>query len=266
MKSNFDLQGHSTHSSFRALVRKSVNAVLAPMELEVKRRERHDWGDTKTFIPFEETIEAAKAHGLSVGDYIDTISGNIPGTTQATIDGMERLGIFAGMIGSILEIGPGSGRYLEKTLAKCTPTRYEIYETAAPWRRYVQDNYPVIAQPTDGKSLKPTADASIDLFQAHKVFSGVNAAVTCAYWLEALRVLKPGGHLVFDVITENCFSETEINFWGASNFTVSAYPALMPRETVVRFFNSHDFKLIGSFQVPLSKCGSTEVFVFRNAP
>src|SRR5262245_3101601 len=80
----------------------------------------HDWADVSKFIPFEGTLEGAKRAGLSVGDYIDTVINKTPGATQSTIDQMVALGVFSGHIQSVVEIGPGSGRYLEKTIKICS--------------------------------------------------------------------------------------------------------------------------------------------------
>jgi hypothetical protein len=43
------------------------------------------------------------------------------------------LGVYSGAVNWVVEIGPGSGRYVEKTLSVCSPSRYEVYETATKW-------------------------------------------------------------------------------------------------------------------------------------
>src|SRR5215472_8682170 len=87
------------------------------------------------FIAFKETLEAAEAAGLPVGDCIDRNyvhhAGRSP--TEQTIDGMVALGVFDFPLHAICEIGPGSGRYLQRTIALGHPTHYEIYETATEW-------------------------------------------------------------------------------------------------------------------------------------
>ena len=113
-----------TQRSPRSLAKRALNWAAAP--LGVKIVSTHDWSNTRNFIPFEITIKAAQGAGLSIGDYIDSVINNIPGATQATIDGMSRLGVFSGQIAKVVEIGPGSGRYLEKTIEACSPSQYEI--------------------------------------------------------------------------------------------------------------------------------------------
>jgi hypothetical protein len=142
--------------SARSLAKGAANWVISPLGVEVVRKDRHDWSDTRNFIPLEDTLAGARSAGLSVGDYIDTVLNNIPGGTQFTIDEMKRLGVFGGKVDTVLEVGPGSGRYLEKTIALCAPRRYEIYETSEPWAAFLARDYGVVWQPTDGGSFAST--------------------------------------------------------------------------------------------------------------
>ena len=239
----------------------NANRALARLGLRVSRI-RHDWGDVSTYIPFAETIADAARAKLSVGDYVDAIQG-ISGATQSTIDGMKRLGVFHKPIHALAEIGPGTGRYLEKTLRECSPGRCEIYETAGEWAAYLKKTFPVILQPTDGTSMQPTASASTDLVQAHKVFSTIPFIVTVRYWREMVRVARPGAHIVFDVMTENCLSPAVVEEWGRLGIPMhSSYPAALPYKVVVDFFAAHRVQLLGTFLSPMPP-GETEVFVFR---
>ncbi len=249
--------------SLKSLARSTVNRAMAKVGVQVVRADsQHDWNDTRTFIPLETTLRKAKEAGLSVGDYIDAVMNKIPGATQQTIDEMARLGVFAKPLRRVLEIGPGSGRYLEKTIAACHPEAYEIYETAAPWAKYVTENYPVVLQPTDGRSLAASANASVDLVQAHKVFSGIPFLPTCFYWTEMARVLRPGGYAAFDVITEDCLDGATLEKWLRSEIDNGAYPAVVPRAVVTTYFGGHGFDLVGTAMIPIGP-GTTELFVFR---
>jgi hypothetical protein len=249
--------------SLKSMARSTVNRAISKVGLElVRAANQHDWNDTRTFIPLETTLRNAKEAGLSVGDYIDTVMNKIPGATQKTIDEMTRMGVFAQPVRRVLEIGPGSGRYLEKTMAACHPEAYEIYETAAPWAKYVTENYPVLLQPTDGRSLAATADASIDLVQAHKVFSGIPFLPTCLYWAEMARVARPRGYVVFDIISESCLDESTLEKWLRSEIDNGAYPAVVPRAVVTTWFGEHGLDLVGTAMIPIGP-GTAELFVFR---
>ena len=236
-----------------------MNLPLSVLNLELVRH-GHDWSDTTQFIPFEQTAVAAQKAGISIGDYIDTTY-NVPGATQATIDQMKALGVFAGKVDAVCEIGPGSGRYTEKTIATCHPIHYEIYETAKPWEKYVAAKYKVVPRLCDGHSLSQTPSASLDLLHAHKVFVCTPFVVTYTYFLEIARVVRPGGKVAFDVMTEECVGDSELRAWLDSGVQLGSYPNLLPKQHVIQFFTKRDFAFDGSFFVPM-KPGKTECLVF----
>jgi hypothetical protein len=243
-------------------VKQVVRTALKRLGVDVRRIGGHDWTDIGSFIPFEPTLKAADAAGLSVGDYIDQVMNGIPGATQNTIDQMRSLGVFSGKLATVLEIGPGSGRYLEKTLRECSPERYEIYETAEPWAAYVVKKYGVVRQPTDGASLAATPASSVDLVQAHKVFSGVELMITLQYWREMVRVTRAEGYVAFDIVTEGCLMPETVARWVDSGMKTGAYPSAVPRQVAVRYFEENGFACVGSFLVPMGP-GLTETIVFR---
>lgn len=249
--------------SLKQIARTNINRLLARGGLQLVRSgDGHDWTDTRTFIPLDKTLEGAKRAGLSVGDYIDTVMNKSPGASQHTIDLMRSLGVFERPVQTVVEIGPGSGRYLDKTLAACHPTRYEIYETAGPWVGYLQKTYDVVLQPTDGKSLAGTPDASADLVQAHKVFSSIPFLPSACYWGEIARVTRPSGYAVFDLLTEDCLDPATLEKWRASGIENGAYPAVIPRNLAVSYFGHLGFELVGTPEIPFGP-GTAQLFVFR---
>lgn len=246
----------------RSKIKTVVNKALAPIGMAISSTKSHDWNDVANFIPLAETIKAAQAAGMSVGDYVDSVMNAVPGSSQRAIDKMVSVGVFSESLRAVVEIGPGTGRYLEKTLKAAQPSRYEIYETAGPWSTYLVNEYDVILQETDGFSLVGTTDHSADLVQAHKVFSTVPFMVTCSYWHEMARTIRPGGWAAFDVVTERCLHGDAMQTWSDSGIRNGSYPAVMPREVAVRFFESKGFTLIDSFILPMPP-GTTELLVFN---
>ena len=240
----------------------AVNKSLAPIGIAITRADGHGWDDVANYIPFKQTTEKARMAGLSIGDYVDTVMNGVPDMTQNTLNNMASLGVFSKPMGTVVEIGPGTGRYLEKTLQAARPSRYEIYETAAPWSAYLVKEYNVTAQPTNGYALTYTPDSSADMVHAHKVFSGVPFMVTCCYWHEMSRVLGPGGWAAFDVVTERCLAGDTLRTWAESGTRNGSYPSVMPREVAVSFFTGKGFALAGSFIVPMPP-GTTELLVFK---
>jgi SAM-dependent methyltransferase len=239
---------------------KPINATLGRAGIQLVRSGPRPFEEISDFIPFDKTIAAAKQKGLSVGDYIDA-EHNRPGATQEAVDRLKAMGALRPGLDRVCEIGPGSGRYLERTIAICHPTRYEIYETASDWRKYLVDQYQVVAQPTDGQSLSHTATGSIDLVHAHKVFPGISFLGTYRYLSEMVRVTAPGGKAIFDVVTEPCMDDDTAGRWIESGAGYQCYPNLMPRKYLIDFFERHGFSADGAFNVDM-RPGATECFVF----
>ncbi|WP_229639808.1 hypothetical protein [Waterburya agarophytonicola] len=243
----------------KTIVVNGVNASLGLLNLKLIRSKQR-FVDYRDYIPFEETIEGAKQSNLSVGDYIDA-KHNKPGATQDTIDEMTKLGVFAEKIDRVCEIGPGSGRYLDKVLQLCHPSYCEVYETAEDWKNWLVQQYDLIAQPTDGKSLSSTPSESIDLIQAHKVLPGQPSLITFRYFTEMARVVNKGGKIVFDIVTEECFDDATLENWLATGRGYQHYPALMSKQFTIDFFARRNCAFVGSFFIPM-KPGKTECMVF----
>jgi hypothetical protein len=239
---------------------KPLNAALRLVGVQIVRHDDKPFEDYRDYIPFAPTMAAAGEKGMSVGDYIDA-QHNQAGSTQATIDQLNAMGVLHAGIRRVCEIGPGSGRYLHRVVALCQPERYEIYETATDWRNHLVVNYQVVAQPTDGRSLAHTPSASVDLVHAHKVFPGLPFLVSCRYFAEMARVAAPGGKVVFDLVTEACMDDETVQRWLAADAGYDHYPNLMPKQYVVSFFERHGFSADGGFLVPM-KPGKTECLVF----
>jgi hypothetical protein len=259
------MQGWSIIARAKHAIKQTVNKSIGPFGIELVSKHVHDWSEVANFIPFEATIAGASAAGLSVGDYIDAVMNKIPGATQETINRIAALGVFSERPKTVVEIGPGSGRYLDATLKFCSPSRYEIYETSPPWAKYVAEKYEVVLQPTDGRSLRGTMSASVELIQAHKVFSTIPFIATTRYWTEMVRVTRPGGYAAFDIVTEVCLEPRALEDWAASDIDNGSYPAVMPRNAAVGYFEKRGFSLVGSFLTSMPP-GKTETFVFRKSP
>jgi hypothetical protein len=247
------------YKQLKTSIRQSVNSLFNLVGFElVSLAERYK--DYKNYIPCEQTLVAAKEAGLSVGDYIDA-KHNKPGATQDTIDNMEALGAFKNRIDRVCEIGPGSGRYLEKVVRLCKPSYYEIYETAEDWEQWLVREYKVVSNPSDGCSLSSTPSNSLDLVHAHKVLPGQPSLTICYYFGEMARVVREGGKIVFDIVTEDCLDEATLEAWHKSGWGYQHYPCLMPKQYAIDFFSKRGCSFDGSFLVPM-KPGKTECMVF----
>jgi SAM-dependent methyltransferase len=238
---------------------RSANRVLRPFGAEIVRAGFEPFHDYRGFIPFESTMVEAQHAGVPVGDYIDSHH-NVAGATQATIDELVRLGAIHAGVTQVCELGPGSGRYLEKVIHTCKPAVYEIYETALQWR-YLVDSYAVMGHEADGVSLRQSPSDSFDLVHAHKVFPGLPFVAACRYLQEMTRIAARGGHVVFDVVTEDCMAPEVLERWLAAEADYQVYPNLVPRRYLCDLLERLGLALVGSFRVPM-KPGETECFAF----
>jgi hypothetical protein len=249
------MDGRRGMGKFRKTVRKTLNTALGVTGFQLRRvGERVH---VIPFQPFSRTLRAAKEAGLSVGDYIDQ-KFHLPGATQGTIDQLVKLDVIRPGIQTVCEIGPGSGRYLEKVRKICRPSSYEIYETDQEWADWLMQSYDVLARSADGTTLRETPDESVDLIHAHKVFVYLPFVVTCGYLKEMVRVTRSGGRMVFDVVSEGCMPDATLEKWITSGIY---YPCIMPRDFVISFFQMRKCSLQSSFFAPMLP-GQSEYLVF----
>jgi len=218
------------------------------------------------YLDFKRTLKAAADAGLSVGEYIERKHSKGSVTPRdVTINGMKEAGVFDKPLGCVCEIGPGSGRYLESVLSLCKPDSYEIYETSSEWRGWLVERYGVIAKRGDGRSLNETESSTVDLVQAHRLFHGLPTLITISYLLEMARVARPGGWLVFDLMTETCLESQHLKAWfDADPWTWDWSPIMTGRRYVLDLLAAAGVFLVSSFHVAMFPAVS-ECLILRKA-
>jgi hypothetical protein len=174
---------------------------------------------------------------------------------------MQEIGCYEACT-TILEIGPGSGRFLRPTLERAGPARYEIYETAQRWAEWLESsNRPqVIAQPASGWSLDATPSASCELVHAHGVFVYLNPLTCFDYFQEMIRVVSPAGHIVFDFFPSENFNERAVSAWLGSK---DRFATILPRQVVTNYFRRRGFVLIATCHRRVA-AGRAKYLAFRN--
>ena len=182
------------------------------------------------------------------------------GATSELVRSMLTISGLTGANGceTICEIGPGSGRFAEALIAELRPQSYEIYESARDWMPHLRKLPNVVVRNCDGHSLHDTPDSSVDLVHAQKVFVYLKFYVVIGYLAEMARVVRQGGIVAFDVVTEDCIGEEMARSW-AQDGTIY-YPS--PRSWIVEFMKSRGLTLVGSCFTPL-RPGKSELLVFR---
>jgi phospholipid N-methyltransferase len=162
----------------------------------------------------------------------------------------------------VLEIGPGSGRYTSRVMSALRPRTYDVYETAPDWVHYLSGQFPDLTfLPADGHTLASSGSSTVDLVHAHKLLCYIPFVTAVCYLEEMARVVRPGGAVAFDVITDDCMDSQMTKTWLAEPARGAIY-SVAPRDWVLHFMAQRDLELTGSHFVPLSG-GRTELLVFK---
>lgn len=244
--------------SIRAKLAKPLNDALRPLHVQLVSGTSPDPA-IQDFISARKTLAAAQQAGLSVGAYIDRTYAE-PGATPDTVKAMLELAELGDSCERVCEIGPGSGRYAEEVIATLHPDAYEIYETAQDWMPHLRKLPNVVIRECDGHTMAQTRTASVDLVHAQKVFVYLEFYVTAGYLEEMARIVRPGGAIAFDVVTEACLDDKVIEAWTKRG---SIYRPIS-RVWLVDFLGRRGLTLAGSHFAPLPP-GKTELLVFRRS-
>ena len=244
--------------SVRAKLAKPLNDALRPLHVQLVNGISPDPA-IRDFIPARKTIAEAEKAGLSVSAYIDRTFAE-PGTTANTVKAMLEYADLHDKAETVCEIGPGSGRYAEEVIAALHPNAYEIYETAKDWLPHLGKLPNAVIRDCDGRTLAQTPSGSVDLVHSQKTFVYLEFYVTAGYLDEMARVVRPGGAMAFDIVTEDCLDDKVIETWAKRG---SIYRPVSKTWTV-DFLKRRGFTLTGSYFAPLPPPpGTTELLVFR---
>jgi len=147
-----------------------------------------------------------------------------------------------------LEIGAGTGRYMEKVLQTYPEAIYEVYEVAYDWVSYLKSvytkRYKVEIKPADGRTLSKTETESCDLVHAHAVFVYLPDCVTLSYLDEMARVVKKGGIIAFDALSEPGFDMNILKKYISSDMW---FPVLFPEHIIMQWALSYNLTLLDRF-------------------
>ena len=160
----------------------------------------------------------------------------------------------------ILEIGAGTGRFLEPILNIARAPRYEVYETNAQWSNYLAKTYSVVAHQADGESLNATPDATQHLIHAHCLFVYLLPVRSFTYFQEITRVCAPGGFVVFDAFTDDLVDLSRMRAWIDKGL---AWPIVLSRMRIREFFRENGFELVTDNYTMPTYGGLSRYFIFR---
>jgi hypothetical protein len=197
----------------------------------------------KRYIDAKATVEAAHAAGQTVCQYVETLWHSV-GATAKVVAEMKAAGVRP--CERVVEIGPGTGRYLELVSSMVSPSQYDIYETADDWAEWLVKSYSptVVRQSTDGHTLSGTPTSSCGLVHAHGVFIYLSMLDAYQYFREMLRVCRPQGWIVFDFFKAESFDEATILKWLAHE---ERYPVVLVQRHIECYFRIRGCEIVREF-------------------
>lgn len=209
----------------------------------------------------ENALRAAAQLGLTIPQYY-AHTRNEPGEVERLFSYLDTIIPFA-THSAIVEIGAGTGRFLEQILHRCHPGgSYEVYETDPGWSEYLEKQYGVTSHSTRGFLLDKTPDSSADLVHADYVFAYLPATTSFRYFKEISRVLKPGGVVFFDAYLDSDCDLNCVNEWLNHS---DSFQVILPRRATVDMFEQYDCGFVDDRFVMKVYRGHTRYLIFRKS-
>lgn len=210
----------------------------------------------RTYLDCHTTLRKAAEANLSVPDYVARLWEE-EGVVEAFVAYLATH-VDLPRCRRILEIGAGTGRFLEPIKVAARPDSYEVYETNADWSDYLRTTYDVVAHAADGSTLRYTEDGSQDLVHSHQVFVYLPVRVCLDYLHEMCRVLGSDGYVVFDAYLAEDQSLDDLETWRRHQ---ANYQTMLPRHAILALMNSYGMELIAEYRMR-AFVGHTQYLVF----
>lgn len=229
---------------------------------------RHGYRLARTgygYLDAVSTVRNANEAVQSVCCYLESLETDPrkAGRRDRIVSRMQQCGILNNLC-RICEIGAGTGMYLEKVVEVADPEWYEVYETDPGWCTYLRSRYStgrtrLHIRNADGATLKDTEAASCDLIHAHGVFVYLPLLQILDYLREAARVMKSGGHLVFDCYLDSSFDLESARKWLDSQWR---FPVVIPERLLLEYVEGLSLKRIERF-TEIHGASAVDYQVFR---
>ena len=211
------------------------------------------------YIGCRSTVTNAQRAGLTVPAYVAQIWEE-QGVVEQFVQYLGNL-VPLSNCSKILEIGAGTGRFLEPISRLASPASYEVYETNSDWADYLVRTYNVTAHKADGRSLVQTPNASQKLVHAHGVFVYLSIPVAFGYFHEMCRVCAPGGFVVFDCFLSDRQTLSSIERWRTNR---DEWQIILPREPIIALFTQNGFETVAAdYETKTFRNGFSQYLIFR---
>lgn len=233
------LTKNHTHKSIKRMfieIAKKLYYFLFPSRIKRK---------SGNYISCEETVKEAQKQGLSVLEYVEKIWQQ-EGQSAKVIDTLKEYGFFKPE-STLLEIGAGTGRYIEHIVKKFQLKKIYSYETAEDWSYYLEATYKplLVRREADGFNLNFEDDESIDNITAHGVFVYLPFLHAFHYFKEMARVLKKEGLIAFDIYALENFNIPMIENWLMKGNHY--YPVILDKQLIIDYFKKFNIRFLGEF-------------------
>lgn len=196
-------------------------------------------------------IIAAQAAGVYIGDYAEAQWEEV-GIAKRAVENLYLDDLRTDSV--ILEVGPGTGRYVRYMLTFAPRGAAHLFELDPYWKNFLSQFFStdnrVQLHSTDGWTYKDIPNNSVDIYCAHGVFVYTKPMQTYANLQEAVRVVKSGGIIVFDFFDLD-ESEQVMTFIETNAFPESQHWSLDSLSFLVHFMAQHQCQLEKTYQ---NKC------------
>lgn len=260
------------------MIRKTTHRVAGRIQQRFERafaRSIQRWlnrrGQTMTrsgggYIDADLTVRSSENAGLSVCEWLEAneTEPKKRGRRDRIVAAIMDV-IAAHDIDTVVEIGTGTGMYLDRIVERLHPERYQIYETSPGWRQYLKKHCRIWSNTNfqipdaDGKSLHESDDESADLVHAHGVFVYLSSIQTANYLFEMARVCRPGGFVIFDCYLDDSFDLNEVKKWIRSGWD---FPVITQRRLLEELLASCELIELNWFE-EIHGAGNVQYLIYQ---
>ena len=196
----------------RILLKHLVNKILALFNLEIQRRKK-SLGTSASFIKGYlggDEIDQGERLGKELWDYLE-VKWNCVGYHQMIAEKLCYPYLDNSSI--VVEIGTGAGLLASKIIHRFPKITYYSLEPNKDLNKYLKKHFPKNLREValSGFNLKGIDTSSIDFVLAYGVFTYLDTAAIILYCKDAVRVLREGGYLLFDIFDTDRILPSLIN-------------------------------------------------------
>lgn len=219
------------------------------------------------YFSAHDVVNKARQNNLSLCEYLEGNKlGGLGKRRDLIINALQQY--LPGKLTNVLEVGAGTGMFLEKIVEHYCPINYEVYETSLDWVSYLNHEYSgktgLKCHNADGSSLMGTTSESIDAVFCHGVFVYLPLITTFGYLEEMTRVAKPGGCIIFDCFLTHNFGLDILKQWQREPHHWT-FPVAISEDLIKEFLAKFGLICFGRFDTPHVASLST-YFVLRKGP